>query len=120
MTEKRMTKRDYFNELLTIPVVAESIDLVDFIEKEIANLDKRKSTSRKPTKKQIENAELVESIYESMEVGKQYTCGAMLEEFPCCEGLSSQKVNAMLKKLVDSGRVEREVVKRVTYFTRNE
>ena len=120
MTEKRMTKRDYFNELLTIPAVAENIDLVDFIEKEIANLDKRKSSSRKPTKKQIENVELIESIYESMEVGKQYTCGAMLEEFPCGEGLSSQKVNAMLKKLVDSGRVEREVVKRVTYFTRNE
>lgn len=115
-----MTKREYFEELLVIPEVAENEELVAFIEKEIALLEKRSNSPKKPTKKQIENAELVESIYESMEVGKQYTCGAMLEEFPCCEGLSSQKVNAMLKKLVDSGRVEREVVKRVTYFTRNE
>ena len=50
-----MTRKDYFNELLNIQEVAENEELVIFINKELAKLEKRSNTQKKPTKKQIEN-----------------------------------------------------------------
>lgn len=120
MTEKRMTKRDYFNELLTIPEVAENIDLVDFIEKEIANLDKRSNSPKKPTKKQLENEKLIEAILNEMEEGKEYTNKSMIENLKACKNISSQKLNALLVKMQNSEKVTRVVKKRVAYFVKGQ
>ena len=49
---------------------------------------------------------------------KEYTNKEMLESFESCDGLSSQKLNAILSKMLKDGRIFRRVVKRVTYFSR--
>ena len=45
-TEKKITKRDRFNELLGIPAVAENEGLVEFIEHEIELLDKKNTAGQ--------------------------------------------------------------------------
>ena len=48
-----MTKREMFNEILT--VVADNAEMVEFINHEIELLNRKSSAVRKPTKNQLEN-----------------------------------------------------------------
>ena len=45
MENKKMTKKDYFNELLKIGAVASNESLVDFINHELELLDRKSSKS---------------------------------------------------------------------------
>ena len=56
---KKMTKKDYFNELKGL--VANRQDLVDFIDHEIELLSK-KSSRTAPTKTQVENEKIKEDV----------------------------------------------------------
>ena len=75
-------------------------------------LEKRNSRENKPTKTQRENVALCEDIwaYVSENGAKRAT------EVALYFGITSQKATALLKKLVDGGRLEKYVEKRVTYF----
>lgn len=115
-----MTKKEYFEELLVIPEVAENEELVAFIEKEIALLEKRSNSPKKPTKKQLENEKLIEAILNEMEEGKEYTNKSMIENLKACENMSSQKLNALLVKMQNSEKVTRVVKKRVAYFVKGQ
>lgn len=115
-----MTKREYFEELLVIPEVAENEELVAFIEKEIALLEKRSKSPKKPTKKQLENEKLIEAILNEMEEGKEYTNKGMIENLKACENMSSQKLNALLVKMQNSEKITRVVKKRVAYFVKGQ
>ena len=52
---KKMTKKDYFNELKNIPAVAENEALMNFIDHEIELLEKKNSSEKKPTATQKAN-----------------------------------------------------------------
>ena len=52
---KKMTKKDYFNELLTIKEVAESEKLVAFIEHELELLAKKNTTASGEKKMKVSN-----------------------------------------------------------------
>lgn len=92
----------------------------EFIEGRIEVLD-RKSTDRKPTAKQVQNAEVAEQVYEFMvnEPNRLFTCGELLKvcpvfkEIPDC---STSYANAIIKKLKDAGRVTRTESKGRAYF----
>lgn len=116
MTETKMTKKDYFNELLNIPEVANNEELKAFVEHELELLNNRKRSPKKPSAKQKENEKLIEEIYEQMEEEKAYTNGEMLRELPACAGISGQKLNSLLTKMQASNKVIREERKRVAYF----
>lgn len=75
-------------------------------------LEKRNSRENKPTKTQRENVALCEDIwaYVSENGAKRAT------EVALYFGITSQKATALLKKLVDGGRLEKYAEKRVTYF----
>ena len=47
-TSKKLTKRDHFNTLLTIPEVASNQILVDFINNELELLSRKSSSDKKP------------------------------------------------------------------------
>jgi len=75
MTNKKMTKRDYFNGLLgVIENHKDSIenyeDFKAFIEREIELLNKKRSNS-KPTKTQIENEKIKENDNEKKRAGEK-------------------------------------------------
>lgn len=119
MTDTKMTKKDYFNELLNIKEVANNEELKGFILHELELLAKRKSGgSGKPTQKQIENEKLIEKIYEEMVPEKEYLNKEMLKELPSCTTLSGQKLNALLMKMIENGKVARVEKKRMAYFTK--
>ena len=116
---KKMTKREKFELLLTIAEVQENEMLVDFINHELEVLAKKNATGtlRKPTKTQIENENLIEVIFAKLQAtGEGMTISEIQVEDEMLEGLTNQKMSALLKKLVDSQRVEKYVEKKKTFF----
>jgi hypothetical protein len=113
---KKLTKRDHFNTLLTIPAVSENPVLVDFINHELELLSKKNSTDKKPTATQQANNTLKEAIIDLLVDGNPYTVSQIIKEVPECAGLSNQKVSALMVQLVNEGQVEKVIEKRVSYF----
>ena len=120
MTNKKMTKRDYFNGLLgVIENHKDSIenyeDFKAFIEREIELLNKKRSNS-KPTKTQIENEKIKEKILEVLtDVNEVMT----ISEIMTADGLenySNQKLSVLCHQLVNEHKVVNTKVKKVSYF----
>lgn len=116
--KKTPTIKEYFAEIL------ESYDLTAehkaFIEGRIAVLE-NKSNERKPTAKQLQNAEVAERLYEFManEPNRLFTCTELLKVAPCFAEIpecSASYANAIIKRLRDSGKVSRTEVKGRAYF----
>lgn len=118
-TNRKPTKRDNFNALLSIPAVAENDALVEFIEHEIALLDKKNSAERKPTAKQTENAGFKADILAWMEPSVGYACADVVKGVPSivAAGISANRVTAMLTQLVNDGAIVRTTDKRKSVYT---
>ena len=114
MTEKKLTKREYFTRILSY---AHDEDKA-FIEHELELLDKKNSAERKPTPKQIENAGYRDAILAWMESGVQYTCAEIAKNCPALaeNAISVNRVTPMLTQLVKADAIRREVVKKVAHF----
>ena len=113
MIMTKMTKKDYFNALRA--EVAGKPELVAFIDHEIELLEKKNSVkSHKPTKKQSENAVMIEKIYSAMESGKAYTASDVFAMFP--ELNSVQKASAMVTAMKNQAKATRVEVKGKAYF----
>ena len=100
--EKKITKREMFTKIRE--VVADNAEMVKFIDHEIELLSK-KSGSRKPTKTQIENEYLKETIVNVLEHDKGMTVSEVLTMSEDFDGMSNQKMSALLKQLVDDKKV---------------
>lgn len=116
MENKKMTKKDYFNELLQIEAVASNKDLVDFINHEVELLEKKSSKSTL-SKTQVENNSIKDIIMNVLqESAKPITITEIQSVNEDLKELSNQKISALLKQLVDTDLVERVVDKKKTYF----
>ena len=113
---KKMTKKDYFTTLLSIPEVAKNPDLVDFIKHELELLAKKNSADKKPTAQQLANKTTQEAILDAMEVGKMYTITDLIKTIPACADMTNQRVSAIVRQLVLDGAVIRIEEKRKAYF----
>ena len=114
-TNAKMTKRDYFNRILSY---AHDEDKA-FIEHELELLDKRTTAERKPTPKQVENVGFKSDILAWMEVGETYTAADVVKGVPSivAAGLSAQRVSAMLTQLVNDGSLVKTVDKRKSVYS---
>ena len=113
--EKRITKRDYFNELKGL--VANRQDLVDFINHELELLDKKSST-KTPTKTQVENESLKNVIVEVLTNATQpLTINETTHANDKLVGLSNQKISALLIQLIGANLVVRTSDKKKAYFS---
>lgn len=111
---KKLTKKDYFNELKVL--VADRQDLVDFIDHEIELLSK-KSSRTAPTKTQVENEAIKEKIVATLvELGRYATITEIQNANTELADLSNQKISALLKQLVDTNIVEKMLDKKKAYF----
>jgi hypothetical protein len=121
-TEKKITKRDRFNELLGIPAVAENEDLVEFIEHEIELLDKKNTAERKPTAKQVANEGYKEAILNWMEPDHLYLAAEIVKGCPAIveNGVSAGTVTALLTQLYKVGEIVRTTDKRKNYYSLTE
>lgn len=110
-----MTKREYFAQIRDI--VADNEELVAFIDHEVELLNKKSSSPRKPSARQIENVALKKDILATLVLlGEPLTIGQIVEATPSLEGLSNQRVTHLLTDLRNAGKVERTYVKKVAHF----
>ena len=114
---KKLTKRDYFNTLLTFAEVQENQAMVDFINHELELLAKKNSAEKKPTAQQTANAEIGADIVEMLAENPEqmYTITEIIKTVPACSDLTNQRVSAIVRGLLGES-VERIVDKRKTYF----
>lgn len=115
--EKKLTHIEILNAMLTIEDIQSNPIFKEYVENEIAKLKKRQET-KKPTKTQEANADLRVAILAQMESEKSYTITDMLKELPCCEGLSNQKVSAIVRLMLDENLVIKTITKRTSYFSK--
>ena len=119
MKEKKITKREYFNTLLTLEEVKANADLVAFINHELELLDRKNANGeKKMTATQITNESIKKQLVEEMEDNRLYTISEMLKVLPCCAELSNQKVTRLVSDLVKDNKLIRTEDKRKAYFSK--
>ena len=119
MTNKKMTKRDYFNTLLGIAEVKANPELVKFIDHELELLAKKNASGEnKMTASQKANESIKSEILERMtnEPNRLFTITEMIKEFECCKDLTLPKVTALVTQLKNDEKVVRVEEKRKAYF----
>lgn len=114
MENKKMTKREYFGVLREI--VIDRPELVAFIDHELGLLEK-KANSSKMTSTQKENENIKGVIVETLvNLGRYATITEIQDGNEMLALLSNQKISALLKQLVDTEIVEKQVEKKKAYF----
>ena len=116
-TSTKLTKAQKFAMLRAIPAVAGNAMLVEFIDHEVELLTKKNSAEKKPTAQQVANAGIATAIIEGMEPNRLYTVTEVIKSIPACADLTNQRVSALLRQLVEAGKVKRTEDKRKAYFS---
>ena len=117
MTNKKMTKRDYYNALLNIAEVKANGEMVKFIEHELELLAKKNSAEKKPTAVQIANGGIKSVILETLaENGKMMTISEMQKVNAELGEMSNQRISALVRQLMNDEKVVRVEEKRKAYF----
>ena len=118
---KKMTKKEMFVQILNNHNL--KADEIDFINHEIELLEKRNSKGgdKKPTAKQLENADYGKAIIEFLadNIGEKFTVGEIWKKVPALAEnpeMTNQRVSAIVKNLKDNGYLGREEIKRKAYF----
>ena len=112
---KKATQREMFAEIIALAQDNDRDDIVTFAEERIAVLDK-KNASRKPSKTQEENIVLAE-IVKSVLTSEGKTVSEIQALSPEFAGLSTQKMSAVVKMLVDSGVAVKTTDKKKSLFS---
>lgn len=114
---KKMTKREKFEALLTIPAVAENEMLTEFIQNELNLLAKKNSGEKKPTANQTVNEGIKANIVATMEPNRLYSITELLKVVPDLpDTMTNQRMTAIVRQLKDDGIVIRVEEKRKAYF----
>ena len=95
----------------------QTAELVAKIDNELALLAKKNSAEKKPTAQQTANAGIMSAIVEGMEPNRLYTVTEIIKSIPACADLTNQRVSALLRQLVEGGKVKRTEDKRKAYFS---
>lgn len=102
-----MTKREKFAAMADVLVEAGAPEeLVEFVGREVALLEKKASAPRTKTKGQVENEGLKTEVVEML-AGKAMTATEVADALK----VSVQKASALLRQLVASGEVSRTEAK---------
>ena len=123
--EKKITYAQALNTVLSNENIVLASDVREKLEALLASVSK-KSGEKKDTAQQVENAEMVERIYQEMEADRTYSIAELLKELPVVadfnakheNDMSTQRMGNLLKTLVDGGRVIKTTEKRRVYYTK--
>lgn len=115
---KKMTKRDYFNKLKGIEAIAADAELTAFIDHELDLLDRKNSSDRKLSGNAAENVGLRAVVLEILtaEPDRMFTATEVWKLMPNWEKFSNQRVSALLRQLIDEGKVVRVGDKKKSLF----
>ena len=95
----------------------QTAELVAKIDNELALLAKKNSAEKKPTAQQTANVGIMSDIVEGMEPNRLYTVTEIIKSIPACADLTNQRVSALLRQLVEGGKVKRTEDKRKAFFS---
>ena len=123
--EKKITYAQALNTVLSNENIILASDVREKLEALLASVSK-KSGENKDTAQQVENAEMVERIYQEMEANRTYSIAELLKELPVVadfnakheQDMSVQRMANLLKTLVDGGKVIKTSEKRRVYYTK--
>ena len=108
-----MTKFIYLNKLRTLALGDD--DLVKFIDKELASLEKKKNyVSPKDKAKAEMDSALREEILSILTKDGMLTSDIAKAT---ADGISTSKATVLLKVLVEDGKVKKEVIKSKSYYS---
>ena len=115
MTNKKMTKREMFEQIKANYQLTDAE--VAFIDHELELLAKKNASEKKPTAQQVANEGLKSTIIEVLTAnGGLMTVTDVQKSCEELSALSNQRVSALLRQLKDDGKVERVEDKRKAYF----
>lgn len=123
--EKKITYAQALNTVLSNENIVLASDVREKLEALLASVSK-KSGEKKDTAQQVENAKMVERIYQEMKANRTYSIAELLKELPVVadfnakheQDMSVQRMANLLKTLVDGGRVIKTTEKRRIYYTK--
>ena len=98
--------------MVTVPKEA----IIDRMNKDIELASKKSSKSGKPTKTQVENAQLKDAMLKSMTDKPAMTIDEIKGICEEVANLSTSKISALLTQLRESGQVERIYIKKKAHF----
>ena len=110
----KITKKEMFTMIKA--EVKDNADMVAFIDHEIELLDK-KASNKKATKTQKANVGIKSAILAVLEGAKPMTVTEMQGASAELGKLSSQKVSALVRQLVEAGEVVKTIDKKVSRFS---
>jgi hypothetical protein len=113
---KKMTIAETFAEIVATYDLSEEHKA--FLLERADKASRKSNGERKPTAKQVHNAEVAEQVYEAMEPNRAYTVSEMIKVIPAFDGVSASYANAIVKKLKDGGKVVRNEIKGRAYFSK--
>ena len=137
MANTKLTHKDRYNRLSAIVALAlenelieeaEATDLTTFIDDRIEAINKKNGADRKPTKTQVANESLAQTVLDTMELGKLYTISELIKVLPNQENgepYTQSKISAIVRSMVTvtangvhnpAGVIERIVEKGKAYF----
>lgn len=118
MATTKITKAQNFNAIREILVNADKPELVAFVDHELELIaNKAAKRSATPTKAQKEGAVIKGEILATLSAnGERMTIAEIIAANPALTGMTSQRISAQLKKLIDEGAVVKEVEKRINYY----
>ena len=117
MTTKKMTKKDYFNTLLSIEAVQANPSLVEFINHEMELLSRKNSGERKPTAQQTANEGIKAEVAAILADGTPRTVGEILKELNKGDDLTHSRLTAIVTQMKKDEVVNRHEIKRKAYFS---
>lgn len=110
----KITKKEMFTMIKA--QVKDNAEMVAFIDHEIRLLDK-KASNKKATKTQEANIGIKSTILAVLEGGKPMTVTEMQGASAELGELSNQKVSALVRQLVEAGKVVKTIDKKVSRFS---
>ena len=110
----KITKKEMFTMIKA--QVKDNAEMVAFIDHEIELLDK-KASNKKATKTQEANVGIKSTILTVLEGAKPMTVTEMQGASAELGELSNQKVSALVRQLVEAGKVVKTIEKKVSRFS---
>lgn len=110
----KITKKEMFTRIKA--QVKDNAEMVAFIDHEIELLDK-KASNKKATKTQEANIGIKSTILTVLEGAKPMTVTEMQGASAELGELSNQKVSALVRQLVEAGKVVKTIDKKVSRFS---
>ena len=112
----KITKREVIGMMMNEEVVKANPTYVAYLENELALLDK-KARNKKATKTQEENVGIKATILEVLATIGSGTVTDIQNGNAELSTLSNQKVSALVRQLVESGKVVKTVEKKKSIFS---